>query len=270
MKEPLRWLADPKTPSELRQLLSGADAAPPLPSELRGRLFGYAKKLAAGGLVSSSVGLMSEGSAAAKVLGLWTGATVGTKLVLGSVLLGAVGGAGYVALAPQVVEPAPVTSVVPPSAAPHQPTPSVKAMTAAIPVAHPTGNSTRGQPVPAPAGQPFAAASGSIPSVAPPASGSVAVAAFADPTLKDEALWLETARAALGQDPQHALELADRHRQHFPTGQLGAERELIAVDALLRLGRRDEAERRAQPSLAQASGSLYQRRLRQLLQGEPH
>jgi hypothetical protein len=79
---------------------------------------------------------------------------------------------------------------------------------------------------------------------------------------------LEMARGALASSPAEALAIADEHAVRFPRGQLGAEREFIAIDALMRLGRTGEAARRAEPRLRQAPGSLYARRLRQLLGGE--
>jgi hypothetical protein len=79
---------------------------------------------------------------------------------------------------------------------------------------------------------------------------------------------LEVARATLGSDPAQSLEITREHAKLFPLGQLSDERELIAVDALLRLGRRNEAWRRAAPRLAQAPESLYAKRLRQLFGGD--
>ncbi len=90
-------------------------------------------------------------------------------------------------------------------------------------------------------------------------------AAYGEPTLLDEARTLEQARAAVQTNPAKALELVTDHQRYYPAGQLTAERELIAIEALLRLGRREEAMRRAAPSLARAPGSLYAKRLRRLL-----
>jgi hypothetical protein len=112
----------------------------------------------------------------------------------------------------------------------------------------------------------LSAAASSRPFEPDPASSTLPpVAAFEAPGLVDEARLLESARSALASSPAQALEIANRHQRLYPAGQLSAEREFIAIDALLRLGRREEAERRAAPRLAQAPGSLYARRLRQLL-----
>jgi hypothetical protein len=48
---------------------------------------------------------------------------------------------------------------------------------------------------------------------------------------------LEGARAKLDRDPAGALRMLDAHARAFPSGSLGLERELIAVDALRRLHR---------------------------------
>jgi hypothetical protein len=84
-------------------------------------------------------------------------------------------------------------------------------------------------------------------------------------TLSRETKMLELARVVLESNPTQSLAIAEEHAQRFPNGQLLAERELIAVDALLRLGRREEAIKRAAPRLADAPESLYVKRLRQQL-----
>jgi hypothetical protein len=59
---------------------------------------------------------------------------------------------------------------------------------------------------------------------------------------ESEAGLLDRARTA---EPGEALALADRHAQRFPASRRAAAREEIAIRALVRLGRRAEAERRA-------------------------
>ena len=126
--------------------------------------------------------------------------------------------------------------------------------------------------------RPEVASGGAHPRSSPPSQspqveldtvGPASVASFADPSIADEARLLERGRSALATDAAQALRLAEEHRRLHPTGQLSAERELIAVEALLRLGRRDEAVRRAAPRLARSPGSLYAKRLRQLLGNAP-
>jgi hypothetical protein len=65
------------------------------------------------------------------------------------------------------------------------------------------------------------------------------------PKRTGEALLLERARSALASDPALSLALVRRHRSEFPNGVLRQEREVIGVEALRRLGRSDEASRKA-------------------------
>jgi len=83
--------------------------------------------------------------------------------------------------------------------------------------------------------------------------------------LEREAALLEEARALLERRPSAALEVLDRHAATFPAGQLRMERELLAVDALRRLDRVDEARARGDALLVQARGSIYEPRVRAML-----
>src|SRR5690606_4034242 len=60
-----------------------------------------------------------------------------------------------------------------------------------------------------------------------------------------EAELLERARRALAQDPKRALALTRQHQARFPKGLLTQEREVIAIEALRRLGREQDAKQRA-------------------------
>ncbi|MET0792442.1 MAG: hypothetical protein ABW061_13055, partial [Polyangiaceae bacterium] len=62
-----------------------------------------------------------------------------------------------------------------------------------------------------------------------------------------------------------ALVLAAEHAREFPAGVLTQEREVIAIDALLRLGRRSEAEARAASFHRQFPASAHGRRVDVLL-----
>ena len=84
--------------------------------------------------------------------------------------------------------------------------------------------------------------------------------------LAAEVATLDAARAALGDAPARALRLADEHASRFPSAMLAAERELIAIDALVRLGRRDEARTRAARLRTRQPNGLYESRLSALLE----
>ena len=53
------------------------------------------------------------------------------------------------------------------------------------------------------------------------------------------------AQAALTSDPQRALAITNEHARTYPSGEFIQEREVIAVEALSKLGQRDESRRRA-------------------------
>ncbi len=69
------------------------------------------------------------------------------------------------------------------------------------------------------------------------------VTSLSDP--REETRLLDRARSLLRNDAAAALELAREHERRFPRGLLVQEREVIAIDALLRTGRRPYAHQRA-------------------------
>jgi hypothetical protein len=77
------------------------------------------------------------------------------------------------------------------------------------------------------------------------------------PSVADEARLLRSAREATGTSLERALSLLAEHERKFPRGELREERELFAVDVLVRAGRTDEAVARVE-------------RLRRLAPGSPH
>jgi hypothetical protein len=81
----------------------------------------------------------------------------------------------------------------------------------------------------------------------------------------DELSMLREAQAALASDPARALALANRHAELFPRGVLGQEREVLAIDALTRLGRAPDARARAARFQAAHPGSAYLPRVERLI-----
>jgi hypothetical protein len=83
------------------------------------------------------------------------------------------------------------------------------------------------------------------------------------PTIESETeiQLLQRAQDALGSSPSKALDLVNRHVTRFPRATLGQEREVIAIDALVRLGRVGEARTRAAAFAAQFPTSAHLRRL---------
>ena len=76
---------------------------------------------------------------------------------------------------------------------------------------------------------------------------------------------LRRAQDALSSDPKRALALCEVHKDHFANGTFTQEREVIAIDALLRLGRRKEAETRAERFDKAYPTSAHRRRIDSLL-----
>lgn len=63
-------------------------------------------------------------------------------------------------------------------------------------------------------------------------------------TKPSEATLLDAARNALHTDARRALALTAQHRELYPRGILAQEREVIAIEALRRLGQSEEAQKR--------------------------
>lgn len=89
----------------------------------------------------------------------------------------------------------------------------------------------------------------------------------ADPSA--ELALLERAQRALSTDARLALQLADQHRREYAHGTFAQEREMLAIDALLRLGERAAAERRARAFVRAFPASSHRTRLEDLLRSAP-
>jgi len=92
-------------------------------------------------------------------------------------------------------------------------------------------------------------------SAEPPKSAGAGAEGPSEPVL------LEQARRALAGSPATALALTNQHAARFPHGVLVQEREVIAIEALRRLGRGAEADRRATAFAQAFPGSAHQRRV---------
>jgi hypothetical protein len=99
------------------------------------------------------------------------------------------------------------------------------------------------------------------PSTANPTSAEPSTARAKRPSGIPEDQLLEQARSALRSDPARALSLARQHQVEFPRGALSQEREVIAIEALRRLGRTDEAARRTERFERLFPQSAHQRKL---------
>lgn len=76
---------------------------------------------------------------------------------------------------------------------------------------------------------------------------------------------LNRAQDALAQAPRRALTLATEHAQGFPQGVFAQEREVIAIEALLKLQRTGDATVRGEAFLTAFPGSTHAPRVQQML-----
>jgi hypothetical protein len=96
---------------------------------------------------------------------------------------------------------------------------------------------------------------------APETETAVALATEVGPTSAGEYRLLRAARQALADRPARAMELVDEHARRFAHGMLAQEREAIAVDALVQLGREGQARARAQAFFVAYPSSPYRSRI---------
>ena len=100
-------------------------------------------------------------------------------------------------------------------------------------------------------------------SVAPASPRAPAAsAAIAGPS---EMSVLKEAQDALASDPARSLELTKTHERAFPRGGFAEEREVIRIDALMRLGRSTDARERAKAFYVRFPDSAHRARIEALL-----
>ncbi|HEY3498803.1 MAG TPA: hypothetical protein VGK73_29130 [Polyangiaceae bacterium] len=168
------------------------------------------------------------------------------KVAVGLVAAGAAVGGLWLALRPSTPEPVtPAPSETATVAAPRSAEPP--------PVATPAPAETSATPA-----APSAPAAPAAPSASARAEAGCAVKR---PSGIPEDQLLEQARSALRSNPAQALSLARQHQLDFPHGALAQEREVIAIEALRRLGRTEEAARRTERFERLYPQSPHQRKL---------
>jgi len=220
----------------------------------------------------------SGGGAGGGVGGVGGGA-VGASPTLAVMAIGAVAGIGAAAMlwlvAPEVpTSPVRLDAPTPVLVASAEgPRPAVSASELEIPAPMiPVPNEQAKSP-PAPLASPFVRERKALASRAKPISkvGS-APASSVSPDApargnETEASLLTQAQGRIGSNPGEALALADRHLALFPQGNMVQEREIIAVSALVALGRTAEARSRAEAFIAAHPQSAHRRRLSALVPG---
>ena len=100
----------------------------------------------------------------------------------------------------------------------------------------------------------------------PTSSGSTA--RDSRPAGLNEVTLLDSARSALATDPGRALALTQEHMRRFPHGALAQEREVIAIEALSRMGQMDAARNRGNQFERRYPGSAHQPKIDQTTRGQ--
>jgi len=245
--DPTRWARGaPGAPSDFSALLRDDERAVPGPPQLARMLDGLAAQLAVPELSPL------RPAPAATAAGVHKAAL---SLIVGALALFGVAGAVLLLRAPaEPARPAPPARAAAPQPAPQPairpaPAPTAEPTPTAVPAAR--ANAAR-RPRPSASAQPVRA----------PALGE-----HEDPVA--ELALLERAQRVLRSDPAAALALAESHRARFERGALAQEREMLAIEALLRLERRAHAERRARAFAQRYPQSSHGPRLRDLLRSGP-
>jgi len=242
MSAPRRWLESEEASAEALELLRAGRPPQRMDDAVRRRSR------------QRVVGLAVMPAAAAGLLASWS------QLALGA-LLGTAGTVAVMSALSVVGAPAttpPRASVTPPSAAPSLRPRTPPSRPVPLGADADAGSSERSAPTPPSNGRVPVTGSKLAASEAPPL-------APAGDGLPQEIQLLEEARSQLGREPAQAERILLEHARRFPRGQLRVEREFLLIDALVRLGRKSEAEARARVLEGQAPTSLYGERLDQIL-----
>jgi len=124
------------------------------------------------------------------------------------------------------------------------------------------------QPSPASRIEPSVAPELSAPSAEPLPSAAAPVvpapkqsAASGHASGPSESALLAQAEAALSTNPSRALALTREHKRRFPNGALAQEREVIAIEALNRIGDSESARKRAKDFETSYPGSAHRRKV---------
>jgi hypothetical protein len=270
MSAPRRWADSPDAPEDVKDLFAAGLPTRGMSPETRARLSRRLAQPLAAGVVASYLAAWKSVAVAAGI-----GLTATTAAVV----------AVRAARVPDVVTDAPSTS--PSLGAPSKRAPAVGVERGAgvespVPPAPPAPPAVAPSPAAAPAASnpaeiPHARVSVGTAAAPSPASSPVvpvvpaeAVApSIAADTLAAELALIQQARARYASDPEGTLDRLDEHARRFPEGKLSLERELLALDALKRLGRVDDERARAERLLPVVRGTIYENRVRTHLGAEP-
>jgi hypothetical protein len=232
---PTRFTADPGAAPLLRSLLSQARSNVPSPEDLE-RIGTRVEAAIAAGVPAPEIELGSPPSPAS--LGGSKALLVGASLLVGAAIVAtgwyASRGPGH-AQQPAVPANSPAPPMTP-SAAPNEAEPSAAPSEVDGPVVTPSASATRAR-------DPRASA-------------------------PSEVSLLDQARSELDRNPRRALALTEEHRRRFPSGALVQEREVIAIEALSRLGQTTDARSRGSDFERRYPGSAHRQKVDQATRGQ--
>jgi hypothetical protein len=256
--DPVRLIADPGCPESQRTLLRlGADIAPPRDAEAR------VWTALAGALGGAAVAAGMAVDASTKTITTATDAKAGLLSLKVVALTAALTALGVLGIAVLVA----TRNARPPAGA--APVPAVEAPPRALTSPRaPTQTATQ-PPTPTPTPAPAPAPRGAV---APPARVAAptypgAHRALGSPArrLGEETTLIRDARQALrAGNATRALRLLEEARQLFPAGVLQQERERLAIEALVKDGRRADASARAAAFLRRYPDSPHASEIRAL------
>jgi hypothetical protein len=241
--DPPRWTSsDSAAPAPLRALLGHAQADVATDAELSVLEARLAPLIGTGVSGAPSVAKPLAGAPATAATAVKVGALVAAVAGVGTAWV-VLSGPTHTAATP----PAPPAAIAAPApAAPAAPTADLGA-----PPSEPTA-----PPVDAPR-------------PSPPSEGANSPSRRPNPEATvSEADLLGQAQVALRSDPGKALSLAEKHRSAFPHGMLVQEREVLAIEALTRLGRSSQAKARAAAFLDAYPRSAYRSKVQGLVPGQ--
>ncbi|MBW2524326.1 MAG: hypothetical protein JRI23_09135 [Deltaproteobacteria bacterium] len=240
--EPARLFEAPDAPAELRALLDqahgdviGADAVGRIAAGVQAQVGGSSTPAdGSGSPPTGEGGAVPEPSTGASLASGSSASKIGTAVVVAALAGGGLwwaadrGGDGEDLAIPSATTATAIASVEP----------------TAEPLDPPAPETTAAEQSPPPA---------RIVSAPAPRAGGVPTSAVdtADPPKQstadvvEEHKLLRAARARLADDPRGAYALTQEHKRRFPRGMLAQEREVIAIEALSRMGKDDAAQSRA-------------------------
>lgn len=297
MKGPARWRDDQDSPDDVRAMLSAAKKTRPMTGQDRARL---GKRIGRAALAPTGIalGLWSKAVLAAAGVGAasWVAVAAVRKIVRhddSAITASSRGPAPRSSrsasgrTSPRAAVDAPNT---PPNTVPNTPPNTTTAPVPSVAITTSAPLATQG-PIPQPPlprlqptharridHRPLATALAPLASVAASASrpaspaptseapGTSVASNESTPPLLREAQLVERARVALASDPAIALARATEADEAFPSGALRSERDVVAIDALVRLGQRDRARERARRALQRDPQSAYAARWRAVLE----